>query len=232
MNSTDNNKIIPNPKSNISRKTSENVHDSTLSEFDKDRLFFGKGIEGNFVLLTLDKIKILVKQSDIGQAQYLPLDSRWLKYSPNEQSDQGFFVVETIEETRADSVFVFLSDTLKPLSTPIHDRFIALPFLSMPFLSVPCLSTSNANQPNQFSQSGPRLLWLWRGVQMLVNQEFEVIQLPQFIYQNHSPVVGYVVYNNEIVYYCQTEKLISYALASHLSTQHSSINHSLEKISL
>ncbi len=228
MNSTDNNKIIPNPKSKISRKTSENVHDSTLSEFDKDRLFFGKGIEGNFVLLTLDKIKILVKQSDIGQAQYLPLDSQWLKYNPNQQNNQGFFVVETM----ADSVFVSLSDTLKPLTAPAQDRFIALPFLSMPFLSVPCLSTSNANQPDQFSQSEPRLLWLWRGVQMLVNQEFEVIKLPQFIYQNHSPVVGYVVYNNEIVYYCQTEKLISYALASHLSTKHSSINHSLEGSSL
>ncbi len=141
---------------------------------------------GSFVLLSADGVKILIPQSNIGQAHYLPVNEQWIKH----QSYDGLFSSENMKDT----LFVALSNQLKPLKKSSQDRFIALP-----------LHTKN-------NPLTTKILWVWNSAQILLNRRFDLIKLPQFISQSRSPVIGYVEYNNEIVYYCDTDKLITYAL--------------------
>ncbi len=145
-------------------------------------------LAGSFVLLSADGTKILIPQSDIGQAHYLPINEQWIKH----QNYDGLFA----SANKQDTLFIALSNQLKPLKKSSQDRFIALP-----------LHTKN-------NPLTTKVLWVWNSAQILLNKQFDLIKLPHFISQAHSPILGYVEYNDDIVYYCETEKLVNYALNS------------------
>ncbi len=148
-------------------------------------------IEGNFALFTIDDTKIMLPQSDVGRAEYFSSDTQW---SPH-KTKKGMFVSDNVK----DCLFVFLSHDLRLESSVPSHRFIGL-----------SLKEKQQEQDQQ-------LIWVWSSAQILMNKQFQLIPLPDFVCKEQSPVLGYVVYNNHIVYYCDTKQLIEHSLGDILS---------------
>ncbi len=148
-------------------------------------------IEGNFALFTINDTKIMLPQSDVGRAEYFSSDIQWSA----DKTNKVFFVSENVK----DAVFVFLSQDLHLETEVPEHRFIGL-----------SLKEKQKEQDQQ-------LIWVWSSAQILMNKQFQLIPLPDFVCKKQSPILGYVIYNNHIVYYCDTKELISHSLGDILS---------------
>lgn len=139
-------------------------------------------LTGNYVLLRADETRLLLPQTDVGQAEYLTHESQLL---PLEGSEGVFYL-----ENHTDHFFVALSAHLKPQYTPPQNHFIA---------------TYLANTDEE-------LRWCWHEVKILHDLQLAAHPLPEVVLVENSPVTHYVELEGSLAYPCTAEKLLAFAL--------------------
>ena len=144
----------------------------------------GRELRGNFVLLRADTLRILLPQSEVGNAEYLDA-------VPQASEVPGIFEYRGARGSEGAQALLALSAAMLPMQAYPQDRFVVTPIAT----------------PQGAVGFG------WNEVSVLIDARLQAQTLPAAMLADDAPLREFVEIDDKVVFCCDAARLADYVHA-------------------